>query len=343
MKLQTFLPIEQLAWILPHFCCPDCHHIDFLIDGEELPQWLKFSIDYLNKEGGFECKLCGRVYQSLGFLDTHLLKIECVPKETIAEFRIINCRQRAETTDIEKLKKIISNESLRKEWTDEEIAKLIELRIAGKTNEEIANVFNKKVSAISSKVYNLIREGKLAKLRLDWTDEETTKLIELRNAGKSHKEIAVEMNKSASCISQKSSKLIQEGKIQKQHNTTNDDELIAYVKEFYHISSMAEIGRIFGLTSNAVYMRLKKKIGKDWIKLLGLNKPVKIKKPKSCKKEKVKVKLIAEDKRKAWTKKDTDMLFSCKDMHKIAKTLGRSIGSCYVKRSEIRNKRRKKK
>jgi predicted transcriptional regulator len=190
-----------------------------------------------------------------------------------------------------------------------------------------------------------MNEGKLERTRPEWTEENEAKLIELRNNKKSHKEIAVEMNKSVSCISQHISKLLQEGKLQKQTSSTNDDELIAYIKEFYHTSSMKEIGDTLDLTANAIYARLKKKIGQNWKEVLGLNKPKKLPKPKKCKKEHIK--LIPEKgkerKFKSWTEHDIKILFSDKTMDQIAEKLGRTKNSCYVKKFELKHKKKGRK
>ena len=367
--------LEQLAWILPHFCCPDCDHVDILVDVVDYPKWLAFGIQYIDRVGGFECGLCKRKFNSLGFLDTHLLKEECVEKDKINEYRIINANEMDEPKSTpefrDKCFKMIHGKKLRPEWTEVEIQKLIELRADGKTNQEIAIELGKKPPAITAKIMKLIEEGKIEKKRMPLTDEEIAKLIELRKQDKSTKEIADLMGKTLGTITGNITRLMKEGKLETNRKEIDDDLLIDYVKNYYKTSSIREIAEVFDISEGAIYTKLLKVVGRDWKKTLGLEEEVKpVVKPKALKVKSEKVLMkekIEELKTKyrtsplkgkgrkkqhkkekemklvRWSNHDIKVLLKSESgmsMLEIAKKLKRSVGSCYVKRSELRQKRK---
>lgn len=113
-----------------------------------------------------------------------------------------------------------------KAWTTKEIQYLIKNALLAETNEvlnlqEIAKKLNRTVQSVRNKVYNLQRDGDLPKVQRElaidsykrpWTEREDKRLLAMRNQGQTYLEIANELERTVTSVSNRAARLIKNNK-----------------------------------------------------------------------------------------------------------------------------------
>ncbi len=113
-----------------------------------------------------------------------------------------------------------------KAWTTKEIQYLIKNALLAETNEvlnlqEMAKKLNRTVQSVRNKVYNLQRDGDLPKVQRElaidsykrpWTEREDKRLLAMRNQGQTYLEIANELERTVTSVSNRAARLIKNNK-----------------------------------------------------------------------------------------------------------------------------------
>lgn len=113
-----------------------------------------------------------------------------------------------------------------KSWTTKEIQYVIKNSLLAETNEvlnlnEMAKKLGRTVQSVRNKVYNLQRDGDLPKVQRElaidsykrpWTEREDKRLLAMRSQGQTYSEIAIELERTVTSISNRAARLIKSNK-----------------------------------------------------------------------------------------------------------------------------------
>lgn len=158
-----------------------------------------------------------------------------------------------------------------KAWTTKEIQYLIKNALLAETNEvlnlrEMAKKLNRTVQSVRNKVYNLQRDGDLPKVQRElaidsykrpWTEREDKRLLAMRSQGQTYFEIANELERTVTSVSNRAARLIKNNKAKPLSASWTADQitvLIDNVKfdENGFVHNYEELARLTGMKYSQV-------------------------------------------------------------------------------------------